>query len=85
MVGVYNSIIAIKPLYNYNYDHYQVDRLTLHSMLCSASKLTSHGCVVGDDMEGSLRSIGLQISSQGGNYQDIENMLYGSLELSSQS
>ena len=52
-VGVYNSIIAIKPLYNYNYDHYQVDRLTMHSsMLCSASKLTSHGSVGGaDDME----------------------------------
>ena len=30
---VYNSIIAIILLYNYNYDYYQVDRLTMLSML----------------------------------------------------
>ena len=38
-VDVYNSIIAIKALYNYNYHHYQVDRLTMSSMLVSS---TSH-------------------------------------------
>lgn len=46
-VDVYNSIIAIKALYNYNYHHYQVDRLTMSSMLVSS---TSH--VGGGEYEG---------------------------------
>ena len=68
-VGVYNSIIAIKPLYNYNYDHYQVDRLTMHSMLCSASKLHLTVVLV-ETIWRDVGSIGLKISSQGANYQD---------------
>ena len=63
-VDVYNSIIAIKPLYNYNYDHYQVDRLTMLSMLVTS---TSHGAR-DPVIWRYLRSTGLKISEQAANY-----------------